>query len=493
MANVLRPLVTPPRRLLLAVNAGETWNELCRSGTYYALERDEAGRLRREIIPPEAIDDVVATFPLTQAQGWFPSGTPVTVNHGDAYVELRAELAAEVTRAYARVVAVRAEDNETGGRSLFGLVRWGETGAEYARDGAFSTFSAELDPPGLAHNRLTGEPLDRWVLVGCTLTNRPFVPGMAPVVAPEDDITPRPIAASERRQAALYLSDERPKTMAEPTEPAGPADLMAALHAVMEAPSLDAALALKATLNAMKDDQIAVYMSGFAAAHAAMNKANAAAAPVVAADPVVPPVEGGVPCPACGAEGCKPGEPCPACGAMVPAAVALADGEEVVPPEEEAKPLALAEVRRQVATLGSRVRLLTSTVGLVTRERDALRAERDAEREAGWTRRLDDGVKAGRFTPAERAEYRRCVESMGEEFARKVYHDGRTGVGAPPVGYSGANQANATSESTDSKVLRLADEKAKTLTSITDPVARNREALLAVRRENPGLFAGKGA
>jgi hypothetical protein len=429
VANALRPLVAPPRRLLLAVSAGETWNELCRSGTYYALEQDETGHLRREVIPTQAIDDVVATFPLTQAQGWYPLGTPVTANHGDAYCDL----SAETTRAYARIVAVRAEDNETGGRSLYGLIRWGETGADYARDGAFATFSAELDPPGLAHNRLTGEPLDRWVLVGCTLTNRPFVPGMAPVVAPDDDIQPQPIAASERRGAALYLADERPPAMPEIT---APADLMAAIRAVLDSPSAESVTALKAVLGPMKDDQLATYMAGFAAAKAALQPSAPEIAPVVAADPVVDPVaDVGMKCPACGAD-CKPGEPCPSCGAMVPAdAAAVASADPAV---ENEQPKALADVRRQVGDLARRVKLLTDTVGTVTRERDSYRRRLDDQTEANWKQRLDDAVKAGRITPAERGEYRKVLEATSEEFARKVFHDGRTGVGKV-VGYSGAD------------------------------------------------------
>jgi len=123
---------------------------------------------------------------ITQER-WFSSGAPVGYNH--AHIEGAVD--AESTKAAGRIVDVEVRANEDGSLSLWGLVRWTSEASARIRSGEFDGFSIEAIPRGEARSKKTGEPLGEWALIGGTLTNEPFVPGMSAVAASETRKTTR--------------------------------------------------------------------------------------------------------------------------------------------------------------------------------------------------------------------------------------------------------------------------------------------------------------
>lgn len=192
-----------PRALALAADGGSTWVEIVRSGTFYGAEGwgDPGDRMVRQVtISPADVDDLAASFSQVEAEGWYTGGMPVGCNHASLF----GAMDADSTKALGRVLRVEARDNDAGGRSLWGEIRWTDEGAQRLRDGEFAAISAEIIPRNAATSKATGEPIGKPVLCGATLTNNPMIPGMAPPMAP-----PEQMAASER-PAVLYLSETRP-------------------------------------------------------------------------------------------------------------------------------------------------------------------------------------------------------------------------------------------------------------------------------------------
>jgi len=173
--------------------ADQSWVEVVRSGTFYG----SAGpKPRRVSLSPEAIHQVAQNFVQVAIEGWFTGGCPVGYNHASAM----GERGAEATKAAARILEVEVRENPHGGVSLWGLFLWTSEGAGRVRGGEFAAISAELLPPEAATSKITGAPLGGWTLVGATLTNTPFIPGMTPPKLPDT------VAASEA-DFAVYLSE----------------------------------------------------------------------------------------------------------------------------------------------------------------------------------------------------------------------------------------------------------------------------------------------
>ena len=155
---------------------GGKWSELVRSGMHFGRASD-----RRVEIRSEDIYSMARGYDSIMGEGWFSAGAPVGYNHAT----IEGAVDAESTKAAGRILEVEVRANEDGTMSLWGLVRWTAEASRRIRDGEFDGFSIEAVPRDDARSKKTGEPLGEWALIGGTLTNEPFVPGMSAVAASE--------------------------------------------------------------------------------------------------------------------------------------------------------------------------------------------------------------------------------------------------------------------------------------------------------------------
>ena len=197
MAKPDKPASTPrvwgvPYAATLLVDTGSmTWVEVVREGSFYG----NTGSRQVEFSASD-IRALAENWNVTEKEQWFTGGAPVGYNHASALGSLEPE----ATKAAARIRQVAVRQNDEGGLSLWAQLDWTTEGAERVSDGEFAAVSAELLPPSVATSKLTGEPIGGWTLVGATLTNTPFVPGMTAPVAPGM------VAASE----VMYLTENEP-------------------------------------------------------------------------------------------------------------------------------------------------------------------------------------------------------------------------------------------------------------------------------------------
>lgn len=174
-----------------------SWVEIVRSGTFFG---SSGPKPRRVELTEEDILSMVRNYETVLSEKWFNGGAPVGYNHASSF----GGLDPESTKAAARISAVEVRPNKHDGLSLWGLFSWTADGARRIRSRDFSSISAELIPPDAATSKLSGSPMGGWCLVGATLTNTPFVPGMQ---TPELRDT---LAASERVQR-IHLTDQATK------------------------------------------------------------------------------------------------------------------------------------------------------------------------------------------------------------------------------------------------------------------------------------------
>lgn len=123
-------------------------------------------------------DDLAAfvrNFDATKRAGWWPKGAPVGVNHA----ALLGAMDAESTKALGFLTDVRVE-----GETLQGLIDWTDEGRARVRAGEFQGFSIEFLRDG--KGKVAGDATEGPTLIGGTLTNNPFVPGLAAVAASDD-------------------------------------------------------------------------------------------------------------------------------------------------------------------------------------------------------------------------------------------------------------------------------------------------------------------
>lgn len=180
---------------------GPIWNELVRTG-------DHHGRSGGRNVPL-ALADLQAMErnfrEVVQAEGWYPVGAPITFNHAG----LKGALDAESTKAAGFITDLRVVDNGDGTHSLHGLTDWTDEGRRRVRAREFQGFSIEFLPSGKAHRKTANAPVDGALLFGGTLTNTPFVPGMAAVAASEETPAPAPkpapIAESRMKHLTAHL------------------------------------------------------------------------------------------------------------------------------------------------------------------------------------------------------------------------------------------------------------------------------------------------
>ena len=165
--------------------ASSSWVEVVRSGTFYG---SSGPKPRRVELTEDDILSMARNYETVLQEQWFNGGAPVGYNHASSF----GGLDPESTKAAARISAVEVRPNDHGGLSLWGLFSWTTEGARRIKAGDFSSISAELIPPDAATSKLSGSRMGGWCLVGATLTNSPFVPGMQ---APDLSDT---LAASER-------------------------------------------------------------------------------------------------------------------------------------------------------------------------------------------------------------------------------------------------------------------------------------------------------
>ena len=158
---------------------GPVWIELGAAGTHYGRQGSRAVELT-----DADIDSMHRGFALVKSEGWFPRGAPIGVNHAT----MSGALDAESTKALAYVTDTRV-DLRDGRKVLMGLADYTDEGRRRVRAGEFQAISLEAIPASAAKSKRTGELLGEWALIGATLTNHPFVPGLAAVAASED-VTP---------------------------------------------------------------------------------------------------------------------------------------------------------------------------------------------------------------------------------------------------------------------------------------------------------------
>lgn len=155
----------------LLSHGAESWVEIVRSGRFYG---NTGPTPRRVELTEEDIMAMASTYERVLSEKWFNGGAPVGYNHAQAM----GDRTPEATRAAARIQQVEVRPNDHDGLSLWGLFSWTDEGARRVESREFSSISAELVPPSAATSKLTGEKLSGFALIGATLTNTPFIPGM---------------------------------------------------------------------------------------------------------------------------------------------------------------------------------------------------------------------------------------------------------------------------------------------------------------------------
>jgi hypothetical protein len=157
----------------LLSHGAESWVEIVRSGRFFG---NTGPTPRRVELTEKDIEEMASSYRRVLSEKWFNGGAPVGYNHAQAM----GDRTPEATRAAARIQQVEVRPNDHGGLSLWGLFAWTDEGARRVESGEFSSISAELVPPSAATSKLTGEKLESFTLIGATLTNTPFIPGMQP-------------------------------------------------------------------------------------------------------------------------------------------------------------------------------------------------------------------------------------------------------------------------------------------------------------------------
>ena len=195
----------------------KSWIEIVRSGVHFGRNSD-----RRVELKASDIESMARGYLVIKEEGWFNGGAPVGYNHAS----INGALDAESTKAAGRIIDVEVRANEDSSISLWGLVSWTSEAKTRIRNGEFDGFSVEAVPLESARSKKSGKPLGEWALIGGTLTNEPFVPGMSRVAAAENQPTRSDSKMSLSKLLAGHLSLN---------ESATDADVLAAVHALAEA------------------------------------------------------------------------------------------------------------------------------------------------------------------------------------------------------------------------------------------------------------------
>ena len=164
--------------LLDGIDDGPTWVEVLRAGTHESdTKRGKA--TRRVEVTAEDLAGMVKTFRRALEDN--KAGLPVGYNHA----AMRGAVDPDSTKAAGWMRALRVE-----GDRLLAQIDWTEEGRRRVRAREFRYFSIEFVPASIANARDGSGKLAAPIVIGGTLTNQPFVPGMEPVAAARMPETP---------------------------------------------------------------------------------------------------------------------------------------------------------------------------------------------------------------------------------------------------------------------------------------------------------------
>ena len=171
----------------LGDDSGPVWNELVREGDHYS--RSGA---KRVTVTADDVRSMARNFAdVVLAEGWYSLGAPIGYNHAG----VKGALDADSTKSGGFITEVKVVTNEDGTLALHGLTDWTDEGRARVRGREFQGLSVEYFPAGKGRSKATGEPVNGALLFGATLTNSPFVPGMAAVAASDDSPAPADVPA----------------------------------------------------------------------------------------------------------------------------------------------------------------------------------------------------------------------------------------------------------------------------------------------------------
>ena len=116
-------------------------------------------------------------------------------------------------------------------------------------------------------------------------------------------------------------------------------------------------------------------------------------------------------------------------------------------------PALMAEVQR-LQDEAAKVAVLSETLETVTKEVENLRTRNTLLEDREKTRSLDEACASGRIAPAEREDYWKVCETLGEDGAHRVYAEGRI----PVDRVTPEQSAEEPSANLDTAVKILADQ-----------------------------------
>ena len=176
------------------------------------------------MVTEEMIDSLVRGFAVAkQADHYVGGAVPVGYEHDEVSAIRDGKIdPADVKRLAAVYGEVRKRMNADGSASLMGSFEYTDEGRRKVRAGEFRGFSLVFAPPGMALDS-HGRPIDEFVPIGGTLTNRPFIRTMDPIAASEINPKEVPQMDIKHLRGPLALS-----------ESATEADAVAALVALKE-------------------------------------------------------------------------------------------------------------------------------------------------------------------------------------------------------------------------------------------------------------------
>jgi len=171
---------------------GPKWVEMLRTGVHKSrfIGGGSASGHTVAVFDKGDLDSAARGFAIAKAEGHLLEGqAPVGYDHGEFGQALRLVKGeepadGELAGAAAWFSDVKVVANDDDGYSLMGLHHFTDDGRDRVRAGALRGYSIDIAPPGLMQ-RTDGSAIDDWVPFGGTLTNKPFIRGMAPVAATE--------------------------------------------------------------------------------------------------------------------------------------------------------------------------------------------------------------------------------------------------------------------------------------------------------------------
>ena len=208
---------------------GSVWIEVLRAGSFHPSRRGggPASGPSEIKIDGGMLASVAAGFAAARASGMHQLGLPVRLDPDHSQPNAPA-----VGRGHEMRVS---ED----GASLLLRVSWDDQIADAIRRRQWESVSIEMDPPTVATDKGTGEPIGHWTPTGLVVTNRPYIHGMTPIAAAErrEEVEMK----IETIRATLSLSDatDEAGVIARLTELRAQADRAVALAEALKTTTAD--------------------------------------------------------------------------------------------------------------------------------------------------------------------------------------------------------------------------------------------------------------